>query len=149
MCVIHSHSPEGIAVSAMKQGLMPLCLFGMRLADHIAYHDCEGTVVNVDERASLARDLGPHNVMLLRHHGVIACGATIAEAFNIHYTLERACRVQVAALAAGLNNVLMPAQAAVDATAKAFQPSARRAYGVVEWEAMLRILGRKDPSYRN
>lgn len=147
VCVIHSHSTEGIAVSAMAQGLMPLSLLGMRFANSIAYHDCEGTVVNIAERESLVRDLGPHNVMMLRHHGVIACGPTIAEAFNTHYMLERACKVQVAALAGGLDRVLMPSTEAVDLTEKAFDRNARRAYGVLEWEALLRILDRKDPSY--
>jgi ribulose-5-phosphate 4-epimerase/fuculose-1-phosphate aldolase len=148
VCVIHSHSTEGVAVSSMKEGLMPLCLLGMRFAGNIGYHDCEGTVVNIEERASLARDLGPHNAMLLRHHGVIACGPTVAEAFNTHYMIERACKVQVAALSAGTAELLMPAQEAVDATAKAFRPESRRAYGVMEWEALLRLLDRKDPSYK-
>lgn len=148
VCVIHSHSPEGIAVSSIKQGLMPLCLLGMRFANRIAYHDCEGTVVDMAERASLVRDLGPHNVMLLRHHGVIACGPTVAEAFNTHYMLERACKVQIAAMSAGLDNLVMPADDAVKATEVAFRPESRRAFGVMEWEAMLRILDRKDSSYR-
>lgn len=148
VCVIHSHSTEGIAVSSMKQGLMPLCLLGMRFANSIAYHDCEGTVVNMQERASLVSDLGSHNVMMLRHHGVIACGPTIAEAFNTHYMLERACKVQVAALAGGIDSLLMPAADAVNATEKAFLPETRRAYGVMEWDAMLRILDRKDPTFR-
>lgn len=148
VCVVHSHSTECVAVSAMKQGLMPLSLLGMRFANDIAYHDCEGTVVNIAERASLVRDLGRHNVMMLRHHGVIACGPTIPEAFNTHYMLERACKAQVAALAGGLEHVLLPSPAAVDLTEKAFHRDSRRAYGVLEWEAMLRILDRKDPSYR-
>lgn len=148
VCVIHSHSNEGVAVGSMKQGLMPLCLLGMRFANSVAYHDCEGTVVNIEERASLVRDLGPHNVMMLRHHGIIACGPSIAEAFNTHYMLDRACKVQVAALAGGMENLLMPAEKAVNDTERAFLPQSRRAYGVLEWEAMLRILDRKDPSFR-
>ncbi len=147
-CIIHSHFTEGVAVSAMKQGLMPLSLFGMRFANDIAYHDCEGTVVNIEERASLVRDLGHHNVMMLRHHGVIACGPTVAEAFNTHYMLERACKVQVAALAGGIDGLLLPTSDAVKLTEMAFRPGSRRTFGLLEWDAMLRLLDRKDPSYR-
>lgn len=148
ICVIHSHATEVVAVSAMKEGLMPLSLLGMRYAKNIGYHDCEGTVVNIEERASLARDLGDHDVMMLRHHGVIACGPTVQEAFNTHYMIDRACKVQIAAMAGGIEAIVMPSEEAVSATAKAFRPETRRAYGVMEWEALLRILDRKDPSYR-
>lgn len=147
-CVVHSHTRAGIAVGAMKQGLMPLSLLSMRFHGHLAYHDCQGTVVDMAERASLVADLGPHNAMMLRHHGVLACGPTIAEAFNTQYMLEQACKVQVDAMCAG-PDLLLPATQAVEETARQFEPGTRRAYGVMEWDAMLRLLDRQDPTFRD
>ena len=147
-CVVHSHTRAGIAVGAMKAGLMPLCLFGMRFAGHIGYHDCEGVVVGMDERQTLVRDLGPHNVMMLRHHGVLACGPSIAEAFNTHYMLEQACKIQVDAMTAG-TELLLPTPEVVAETARLFEPNVRRPFGVMEWEALLRLLDREDPSYKD
>lgn len=146
-CVVHSHSRAGIAVSAMKAGLLPLSLLGMRFSGHIGYHDCEGIVVNMDERETLVRDLGTHNAMMLRNHGVLVCGPTIAEAFNSHYMLEQACKIQVDAMSAG-TELVMPPPEVVSQTARMFEPGVRRAFGVMEWEAMLRLLDRDDPSFR-
>jgi ribulose-5-phosphate 4-epimerase/fuculose-1-phosphate aldolase len=147
-CVVHSHTRAGIAVGAMKVGLLPLSLYAMRFTGHIGYHECEGIVVNFDERESLVRDLGPHNVMMLRNHGVLACGPTIAEAFNTQYMLEQACKIQVDAMVSGTELVLPPAGVPEQA-AHMFEPGVRRAFGVMEWEAMLRILDKEEPSYRD
>jgi ribulose-5-phosphate 4-epimerase/fuculose-1-phosphate aldolase len=147
-CVVHSHTRAGVAVSAMKVGLLPLSLLGMRFFGNIGYHDCEGTVVSMDERVSLVRDLGTHNAMLLRNHGVLACGPSIAEAFNAHYMLDTACKIQVDAMASGTELVMPPPETAQE-TARLFQPNVRRAYGVMEWEAMVRLLDREDPSFRD
>ena len=147
-CVVHSHTRAGIAVGAMKVGLLPLCLFAMRFTGHIGYHDCEGIVVNMDERESLVRDLGPHNVMMLRNHGVLACAPTIAEAFNTHYMLEQACKIQVDAMVSGTELVL-PKAGVPEQAAHMFEPGVRRAFGVLEWEALLRILDKEEPSYRD
>jgi ribulose-5-phosphate 4-epimerase/fuculose-1-phosphate aldolase len=147
-CVIHSHTRAGIAVSAMKVGLLPLSLFGMRFANDIGYHDCQGIVVGLEERDSLVRDLGTHNVLMLRNHGVLACGPTVAEAFNTQYMLEQACKVQVDAMTAGTELVL-PSKEAVEQAAHMFQPSVRRPFGVMEWEALRRLLDREEPSYRD
>lgn len=147
-CIIHSHSRAGVAVSAMKDGLLPLSLQGMRFSGHIGYHGCEGTVVHMEERATLVQDLGNHNVMMLRNHGLIACGPSIAEAFNTHYMLDQACKIQVDAMGSGAE-IVMPPASVVEETARLFQPHVRRAYGVMEWEAMLRLLDRDDPSFRD
>lgn len=147
-CVIHSHTRAGIAVSTMKAGLLPLCLFGMRFAGNIGYHDCEGIVVGLEERETLVRDLGPHNVMMLRNHGVLACGPTIAEAFNTHYMLEQACKVQVDAMTSG-TELMLPPNHAVEQAAHMFQPNVRRPFGIMEWEALRRLLDKEDPSYRD
>jgi ribulose-5-phosphate 4-epimerase/fuculose-1-phosphate aldolase len=91
------------------------------------------------ERERLVSDLGAHNAMVLRNHGLLTCGPSVGEAFNLLYNLELACRAQVDAMAAqaALN---LPAQAVLDNTAHLYQPGARRPYGVLEWPAMLRLL---------
>jgi ribulose-5-phosphate 4-epimerase/fuculose-1-phosphate aldolase len=147
-CIIHSHTRSGVAVSAMKVGLLPLSLLGMRYSGHIGYHDCEGTVVQMDERVSLVRDLGSNNAMMLRNHGLLACGPTIAEAFNSHYMLDQACKIQVDAMSSGAE-LVMPPPKVVEETARLFEPNVRRAFGVMEWGAMIRLLDREDPSYKN
>src|SRR5258706_11550700 len=96
-CVIHTHTIAGMAVSAMKCGLLPIAQTSMRFAK-IAYHDYEGVVLDLGEQQRLLRDLGDYEGMILRNHGVIVVGASIAEAFNSVFRLERACQVQIAAL---------------------------------------------------
>ena len=147
-CVIHSHTRAGVAVSAMAGGLLPLSLLSMRFHGHLGYHDCEGVVVDLDERKTLVRDLGGHDAMILRNHGLLACGASIAEAFNTHYMLEQACKIQVDVMGGGATPVLPP-ESVVAETARQFEPGVRRAYGVMEWEALRRLLDRHDASYQD
>ena len=146
-CVIHAHTRAGIAVSAMKAGIMPLSLAGMRFFGRVGYHDCQGIVTGMEERESLVQDLGPHNVMMLRNHGTLACGPTVAEAFNTQYMLEQACGIQVDALTAGAELVLPPPEV-IAHTAHMFEPGVRRPFGIMEWEALIRLLDQEDPSYR-
>jgi ribulose-5-phosphate 4-epimerase/fuculose-1-phosphate aldolase len=147
-CVIHTHTRAGTAVAAMKCGLLPLSLVGMKYANHIGYHDCEGLVVGGDEEERLIANLGTHDAMILRNHGLLVGAPTIAEAFNSIYMLERACQTQVDAMASGAE-LLLPSQEAEDSTAHLMHRETRRAYGVMEWEAMLRLLDRRDPGYRD
>ncbi|MDA8107581.1 MAG: class II aldolase/adducin family protein [Betaproteobacteria bacterium] len=146
-CVIHTHSIAGMAVSAMKSGLLPLAQTSMRFAK-IAYHDYEGVVLELDEQARLVRDLGAHDGMILRNHGLLTVGASIAEAFNSMFRLERACQVQVAALACK-TELVMPPPEVVEASWRQYQPGVRRRFGVLEWPALLARLDRLDPSYRD
>ena len=96
-CVAHTHTPAGMAVSAMECGLLPLAQTSMRFL-HIGYHDFEGIADDVDERARLVRDLGDHEAMILRNHGLLVVGRTVPAAFNVLFRLERACQVQIMAL---------------------------------------------------
>src|SRR5450756_2170011 len=96
-CVAHTHTPAGMAVSAMECGLLPLAQTSMRFL-HIAYHDFEGIADDIDERERLVRDLGDHEAMVLRNHGLLVVGRTIPATFNLLYRMERACEVQVMAL---------------------------------------------------
>jgi ribulose-5-phosphate 4-epimerase/fuculose-1-phosphate aldolase len=145
-CVIHTHTRAGMAVSAMKCGLLPITQTAMRFAD-IAYHDYESVALNLEERQRLVGDLGTSNAMILRNHGLLAAGATIAEAFNIVFWLERACQAQIDALSGG-QEVLIPSKEIVELTWKLYQPNVRRPFGVMEWPAMLRYLDRRDASYK-
>jgi ribulose-5-phosphate 4-epimerase/fuculose-1-phosphate aldolase len=146
-CVIHTHSIAGMAVSAMKCGLLPLAQTSMRFAK-IAYHDYEGVVLDLGEQARLVRDLGAHDGMILRNHGLLTVGASIAEAFNGMFRLERACQVQVAALSCN-TELSIPRTEVVEASWRLYQPGVRRRFGLLEWPALLAKLDRLDPSFRD
>ena len=145
-CVIHTHTVAGMAVSAMKCGLLPLAQTSMRFA-RIAYHDYEGVAVNLEEQERLVRDLGDHAGMILRNHGLLVVGGSIPEAFNSIFRLERACQLQIAALSCNAE-LQMPSQAVVDASYRMYLPETRRPFGVLEWPALLAKLDKIDPSYR-
>src|SRR5438105_11391544 len=145
-CVIHTHTIAGMAVSAMECGLLPIAQTSMRFAK-IAYHDYEGVALNLDEQARLVRDLGEHEGMILRNHGLLTIGASIPEAFNSMFRLERACQVQVAALSCNVK-LNLPPEEIVNESWRLYQPGVRRRFGVLEWPALLAKLDRIDPSYR-
>lgn len=152
-CVIHTHTRAGIAVAAMKCGLLPMSQTSMRFVGHIGYHDYEGPAVNLDERAAIVADLGPHDAMIMRNHGLLTCGATIQQAFNTMYQLELSCRSQVDAMAAR-TELALPGENVLAHTAHLYRPGTRRPYGVLEWPAMLRLLEAESgqsgyPSYRH
>ena len=138
-CVLHTHTRAGMAVSAMQCGLLPMTQTGIRFEGHLGYHDYEGPAIDLAERESLVRDLGSHNAMVLRNHGLLTCGPSAGEAFNLMYNLEFACRAQVDAMAAR-TDLALPSAGVLDKTAHLYQPGARRPYGVLEWHAMLRLL---------
>ena len=146
-CVIHTHSLAGMAVASLKQGLLPMTQTAMRFAK-VAYHDYEGVVLEMDERERLLRNLGDCEVMLLRNHGTLSVGRSVAEAFNNAYRLERACRAQLLAQSAN-DEILLPPAAVAEKTARLYQPGVRRTMGLLEWPAMRRLADRLDPSYKN
>ena len=146
-CVIHTHTIAGMAVSAMKCGLLPLAQTSMRFAK-IGYHDYEGVAVNLEEQERLVRDLGEHAGMIMRNHGLLAVGGSIAEAFYNMFKLERACQVQVAVLSCNVE-VQMPPQEVIDDSYRMYLPTTRRPFGVLEWPALLKKLDKIDPSYRD
>jgi ribulose-5-phosphate 4-epimerase/fuculose-1-phosphate aldolase len=94
-CVVHTHTPAGISVSALEEGLLPLSQTAMRFHGTLRYHDYEGPAFNRGEKQRLVAHLGRHNAMILRNHGLLACGPSIPQAFNLIYWLEQACRIQV------------------------------------------------------
>ena len=145
-CVIHTHTLAGMAVSAMKCGLLPLAQTAMRFTD-VGYHDYEGVALNLDEQARVVRDLGNREAMILRNHGLLVVGASIPEAFNNIFRLERACQLQVTALSCN-TELSMPPKDLIQATNKLYLPGVRRRFGLLEWPALLKKLDRIDPSYR-
>jgi len=137
--IIHTHTRAGIAVSAMKCGLLPSSQTSVRFIGHMGHHDYEGPRADVDECKRLVHNLGGNNAMLLRNHGLMTCGPSVAQAFNSMYSLELACRAQVDAMAAR-TELCLPSQDVLDRTAALYQPGVRRPYGELEWPAMRRLL---------
>ena len=146
-CVIHTHTVAGMAVSAMKCGLLPIAQTSMRFVQ-IGYHDYEGVAIDTDEQARLVRDLGDHAGMILRNHGLLVVGGSISEAFYNIFKLERACQVQVAALSCNVE-LQLPPDDVVNESYRLYLPTTRRPFGVLEWPALLRKLDKIDASYRD
>jgi ribulose-5-phosphate 4-epimerase/fuculose-1-phosphate aldolase len=145
-CVLHTHTRAGIAVSCMREGLLPLSRIAMQFHDRIAYHDYEGIALDLDERERLARDLGQKKAMILRNHGLLTAGESVAEAFSLMFYLERACETQIAALSAG-RELILPSPEVCEKVARQYEDDDEPA-GTREWRALLRQLDRTDPSYR-
>lgn len=145
-CVIHTHSRAGMAVSALKCGLLPLTQTAMRFGQ-VGYHDYESVAIDLDEQKRLVAHLGTADVMVLRNHGLLAVGPNVAQAFNTIYWLEMACRAQVDAMACN-TELNLPSAEIVARTAHLYRPEVRRPFGLMEWPAMLRYLDRRDPSYK-
>ncbi|MEE2694567.1 MAG: class II aldolase/adducin family protein [Pseudomonadota bacterium] len=144
-CVLHLHTDQGMAVSAQEQGLLPLSQIGASLCHDVAYHEYDGPATGEDEKTRLARDLGEKNLMILRNHGTLSVGQTIADAFLRIYGLERACRTQVLAMGSSAK-IQLPSDQALAAIA-AFDEE--EGHAAMVWDALLRMLDRRDGSYRD
>jgi ribulose-5-phosphate 4-epimerase/fuculose-1-phosphate aldolase len=145
-CVMHTHSRAGMAISALKCGLLPLTQTAMRFYNRVAYHDYEGPALDLGERERLVADLGERSVMILRNHGLLVAAPSVAEAFNLMYWLERACQAQLDAMACNTELTLPPPEIA-ERAAHLYDPKVRRPFGVMEWPTMRRFLDGIDPSY--
>ncbi|HSE76977.1 MAG TPA: class II aldolase/adducin family protein [Alphaproteobacteria bacterium] len=146
-CVIHTHTRAGMAVAAQKNGLLPLTQHAMRFWRRIAYHDYEGVALDFEERQRLVRDLSEYKAMILRNHGLLTVGATIREAFELMYYLERSCQAQIDAMAGGAE-LNVPPPDVCERTARQFERPGRAAVER-DWPALLRLLDRIDSSFRN
>src|SRR5262249_28508401 len=100
-CVLHTHTVAGMAVASLEEGLLPLTQKSMRFYNRIGYHHYEGVGDDLDEHQRLVRDLGSHNALILRNHGLLTCGPTVAWAFFLMKNLEKSCQTQLAAMASG------------------------------------------------
>lgn len=148
--VMHLHTPYGQAVSAMEWGLLPHTQTAMVAAHDVAYHDYEGIATDLEERERLVADLGTKNAMILRNHGTLAVGQSVAACFLRLYFLERACEVQVHMLSAGRDNLNMPSQGTPAKVEQQSNPQWMAAVAeTLAWPALLRKLDRIDPTYRD
>ena len=147
-CVMHLHTEAGQAVAAQACGLLPLTQTAMTVYADVAYHDFEGIATDLEERERIVKDLGTRSFMILRNHGTLTVGETVADAFTRLYFLERACAAQVAALAGGVE--LHPASPeAAEKTAAIASAGLAGVGRALAWPALLRKLDRLDPSYRD
>lgn len=145
-CVLHTHTRAGVAVACMTTGLIPIHQNAMLVAGNLAYHDYEGPVTSADERKSLVRDLGSKNCLILRNHGLLTCGRTIAEAFYNMYRLDTACRIQVDLMASG-SELVQPNQAATASMDRLLAGFSDVPLGNLEWRSLRRKLDRLLPGY--
>lgn len=151
-CALHTHTPAGTSVATQKGGLLPLTQHALAVIAHTAYHGYEGIATDMSERERLVRDLGDSNILILRNHGLLTVGRTVAEAFVWMYRAERACRMQLAIQQAGAEVIEIPEEVQQTTIARnrlANSPAGHRPIGVLEWPALLRKLDRVDTSYRN
>ena len=156
-CVLHTHTRAGCAVAAQRDGLLPVNQISLEFYGRVAYHDYEGIAYELDEQKRLVRDLGEHPVMILRNHGLLTVGSTVAQAFLRMYYLEKACEIQLAALGTGVP-LSLPSDDVCRRTERQFRlPPATPAPQLVSdpdglnlgWDALLRLLERLDPGYRS
>ena len=147
-CVLHLHTDQGMAVSAQKQGLLPLVQIGALLQPDIAYHDYEGPATDTEEKVRLVHDLGKKNLMILRNHGTLTVGRVVSDAFIRMYGLERACKAQVLAMG-GSGELELPTEAALEKAGEQGRKSFQDGHSDLVWGALLRMLDRRDPSFRD
>jgi ribulose-5-phosphate 4-epimerase/fuculose-1-phosphate aldolase len=148
LCVMHTHSLNGVAVSAQKGGLLPISQQSTLVLSSLAYHDYEGIALRDDEKPRLVRDLGNKSFLMLRNHGLLTAGATPADAFLFMYIFEAACMIQVRAQAGG-GELIRVAQPILDGVSAAAALVTRGMGGQLAWPGLLRKLDRIDPSYRD
>jgi ribulose-5-phosphate 4-epimerase/fuculose-1-phosphate aldolase len=139
-------------VSSQEQGLLPLNQWSLQFTDRLAYHDYEGIALDLDERSRLVRDLGDKFVMVLRNHGMLTCGRSVAEAFKLMHNLERSCRAQLAIQAS--NAAVSPlsqgvARKTAEQYAKFYDDIELKGQPDSEWAAFKRMLERTDPDFVN
>ncbi|MEM7707534.1 MAG: class II aldolase/adducin family protein [Pseudomonadota bacterium] len=146
-CVLHTHSKAGVAVSAQESGLRPLSQTSLFPYSSLAYHDYEGVALNDEEKPRLTADLGDNDFLILRNHGLLTVGTSVADAFLKMYLLETACQIQLLAQSGGEPLVDVPAPIVAGIQAQAEQVTKGLGADLV-WPGLLRKLDRQDDSYR-
>lgn len=147
-CVLHLHTDAGVAVSAQRHGLLALSQNSLFPLASLSYHDYEGIALNPDEKQRLVGDLGSTNSMILRNHGTLTLGSSVANAFLSMFVLERACRIQIMAQSGNSDLVCVP-QAIVDGISQQAAQVTKGLGGSLAWPGLLRKLDRIDPSYKS
>ncbi len=146
-CVMHLHTPGGMALSMLKGGLLPVSQHALMFYKRIGYHRYEGIALDTAERERLVADLGPHKALILHNHGLLTCGATVAEAYVMMFNLEKAAGAQLAAMAAG-DELVLPSSEVCELTAQQHNRHTEPV-GAHEWPALLRKLDREGVGYKN
>jgi ribulose-5-phosphate 4-epimerase/fuculose-1-phosphate aldolase len=146
-CVLHVHSVNGIAVSAQQEGLLPLSQHSIFVLASLGYHDYEGVALEADEKPRLVRDLGNKDFLMLRNHGLLTVGRSVAEAFVSMYLMETACMIQVRAQAGG-GRLVRIGQGIVDGAGDQWRRVTHHTGGALAWPALLRKLDSVDAAYR-
>lgn len=149
-CVLHTHTRAGVAVSAQRQGVLPISQQSTFVLASLAYHDYEGVAFRPDEKPRLQADLGDANFLVLRNHGLLTVGRSIADAFLRMYTLESTCQIQVAALAGqnGAEGLTQVHPQIITGVSQAMKVQTDGLGGAFVWPALLRKLERTDPGYQ-
>ena len=147
-CVMHTHTTAGIAVACTQGGLAQNNFYSAQLHDMVAYHDFEGITVHADEAPRLLASMGHKPLLILRNHGLLACGETLPLAFVRLWTLQRACEIQLAQAALG-PAIPVPEAVAKKTTHDSFQFDAKFGAGQDVFGALVRQVERLDPSYKN
>jgi ribulose-5-phosphate 4-epimerase/fuculose-1-phosphate aldolase len=146
---LHTHTVAGMGVAAHKFGLLPMNQHAMRFYGEVKYHNFEGFEFDPEMTPKLVRDLEGGTLMILRNHGVLVCGGSVAECVVNHHFLEMACQGQIAALAAGEGNYTVPSKEACDYAHSQFADGGNFSKGGKDWAACLRLAERLDPSYKD
>jgi len=147
-CVLHTHTRAGVGVSAQKNGLLPISQQSTLVLGSLAYHNYEGIAIRDDEKARLQANLGHANFLMLRNHGLLTVGKTVADAFLAMYIFESACKIQVDALAGGQDLTQVDPRI-IDGVAHAMKVQSNGQGGLFAWPALLRKADRLDPSYKD
>jgi ribulose-5-phosphate 4-epimerase/fuculose-1-phosphate aldolase len=153
-CIVHTHTVAGMAIAALADGILPVNMYAIGDYGRIAYHDYEGPSLDLAERERLSANLGSKNLLVLRNHGLLTCGETVAQAFVRMYRLERSCQVQLAARATGAK-LAIPPQAVLEKSVALnddfMSAQDGKGYGSKanpEFDALLRLLDQRDASYK-
>ena len=147
-CVLHVHTPNGIAVSAQKGGVLPISQQSIFVLASLAYHDYEGVALNDDEKPRLVRDLGDKSFFMLRNHGLLTVGENIADAFQAMYIFETTCMIQVRAQAGG-GELISLRQPILDGAKQQAKLVTKGLGGNLAWPGLLRKLDKIDTSFRD
>ncbi len=146
-CIMHTHTTAGMAVSSLEGGLQPINFYACGFTGQIAYHDFEGVTVRDEEGERLLANLGERRAMLLRNHGILVMGRTLPEAFIRHWSLQRACEIQLATLSMG-RPLTVPDEVVAVHQRDLHMARAPGGPGAADFAAMVRLVDRRDTGWR-
>ena len=150
-CVMHTHSRAGVAVSTLSSGLLPISQFALRFYGKVGYHDYEGATLIPGERERLQASMAGNDVLILRNHGLLTVGNTVATAFNRMFVLNNACQVQIDAMQTG-DKIVVPSEKVCELTARQYAGEEEEDMDErldLEWQALLRLIAEQSPDYRS